>query len=89
MFEFLPTITQNKLQQFVKDVDKQLCKINIEYCAKRNSCRLKDPVGHILPCDAFNKFKHANMEDGCPDSQFKINLLMQDDSKFQAFLNLS
>lgn len=89
MFEFLPTITQNKLQQFVKDVDKQLCKINIEYCAKRNSCRLKDPVGHILPCDAFNKFKHASMEDGCPDSQFKINLLMQDDSKFQAFLNLS
>ncbi len=88
MFELMSPITQNKLQQIVNEVDKQLCKKNIEYNAKRQSHRLKDPIGHILPNDSFNKFKRINMEKGGLDGQFKINLIMQDDSKFQDFLKL-
>ena len=90
MFEFASNVSANMLRRFVEEVDRQLCLNNIEYKSKRNSHRIQEPVGHILPPNAFVEYKKAYIiPSGCNDGQFKINLLMQDDKIFNRFLQMA
>ncbi len=82
------SIDQAKAEEFSVVVDKKLKGINIEYEAKRDSFRLKDPVTHLLQKESFETFKARCIEQGSRDGQFKMNLLMQDERRHAMFKDL-
>ena len=61
---------------------------NMEYKAKRDSFRVKDPVAHLLVKDSFEKFKARCIAEGARDGQFKLNLLLQDEGRHAKFKEL-
>lgn len=83
-------ITQAQCNEFTAKVDEFLKRENMEYAAKRDSFRVKAPVGHILVRNAFEKYKEEKLKDGGRDgAQFKMLLLMQDDAKHEIFKKLT
>ena len=79
---------QDICDKFTKAVDQALKTDNVEYASKRDSFRVKEPVGHLLEENSFAKFKAAMMKNGARDGQFKMNLLMQDDKRREYFKEL-
>jgi len=79
---------QSKACLFTQEVDERLQQANIEYQAKRQSFRLKDPVTYRLQKDSFENFKAQCIAEGARDGQFKMNLLMQDDKREAKFQSL-
>ncbi len=77
-----------QVEEFTKIVDDKLKKINVEYEAKRDSFRVKDPVGHKLVQEAFERYKEVCLKNGARDGQFKMNLLMQDEKRHAIFKDL-
>lgn len=73
--------TQEKAEEFTKAVDAALKQINVEYQAKRDSFRVKDPITHRLVADSFEKFKAECISEGARDGQFKLMLLLLKDQK--------
>lgn len=86
-FEDLAT-TQQQAEQFTQKVDQVLQQSNIEYKAKRESFRVKDPVTHRLQRESFEHFKAQCIAEGARDGQFKMNLLMQDEKRHAKFKTL-
>ena len=86
-FENLAT-TQQQAELFTQKVDQVLQQSNIEYKAKRESFRVKDPVTHRLQCESFEHFKAQCIAEGARDGQFKMNLLMQDEKRHAKFKTL-
>lgn len=82
------TTTQESAEQFSKKVDEVLQTINIEYKAKRESFRVKDPITHRLRSDSFETFKAQCIAEGARDGQFKMNLLLQDEKRHSKFKKL-
>lgn len=82
------TTTQEVAERFSKVVDEVLQTINIEYKAKRESFRVKDPITHRLNSDSFETFKAQCIAEGARDGQFKMNLLMQDEKRHGKFKKL-
>lgn len=80
--------TQEQAEAFTKIVDDKLKEMNIEYEAKRNSFRVKDPITHRLVEQSFEKFKAECIAEGSRDGQFKILLLMQDEKRHAKFKKL-
>lgn len=74
--------------KFTACVDQKLKSENVEYAAKRDSFRVKDPIGHRLVENSFEKYKAAMIQKGARDGQFKMNLLMQDDKRHEYFKEL-
>jgi len=62
--------------------------MNIEYAAKRDSFRVKDPVAHLLQKESFETYKARCIDMGARDGQFKLNLLMQDEKRHAMFKDL-
>lgn len=88
-FEFKDqSITQEQADAFGLVVDKKLQVINCEYEGKRISFRVKEPMTFILQKDAFENYKKACIERGSRDGQFKLNLLMQDETRHGLFKEL-
>ena len=81
-------VTKSQAAKFNSEVDAALKKVNIEYEAKRDSFRVKDPAVRILTQDSFESFKKACLERGFRDGQFKLNLLMQDETRRAIFNTL-
>lgn len=90
-YEFVNQQTsQEAAERFSQKVDEILQRINIEYKAKRESFRLKEPKTHRLPKHSFSLFKKKAIEEGTGrDGQFKINLLMQDQHRQEKFDEMS
>ena len=86
-FDDLKT-TQKSAELFTKKVDEILQQENIEYKAKRESFRVKDPVTHRLQPESFERFKAECIAEGARDGQFKMNLLMQDEKRHAKFKKL-
>lgn len=80
--------TQEQAEEFTKAVDAILKETNIEYKAKRDSLRLKDPLTHRLVQESFEKFKARCLAEGSRDGQFKLMLLMQDEKRHAKFKDL-
>ena len=79
-------LSQESADSFARTVDEKLKKINLEYEAKRDSFRIKDPVVHILKENAFEDFKVESIKRGMArEGQFKMNLLMQDEKRHAMF----
>lgn len=88
-FEFADIhTTQETAERFSKKVDEVLQTINIEYKAKRESFRVKDPITHRLRNESFETFKAQCIAEGARDGQFKMNLLMQDEKRHSKFKTL-
>jgi hypothetical protein len=79
---------QKQADEFSKIVDKKLKEINIEYEAKRDSFRLKDPVSFVMQKESFETYKARCIDQGSRDGQFKLNLLMQDEKRHAMFKDL-
>ncbi len=82
------TVSQEAAEEFTKVVDKYLRAQNIEYVAKRDSLRLKDPITHRLVSESFEKFKERCIAEGARDGQFKLNILLQDEGRHAKFKDL-
>lgn len=76
--------TQEQAEEFTKAVDAILKETNIEYQAKRDSLRLKDPLTHRLVKESFEQFKARCIAEGSRDGQFKLMLLLLQDEKRHA-----
>lgn len=88
-YEFADTsIDQAKAEEFTKVVDKNLKALNVEYLAKRDSFRVKDPITHLLQNESFETYKKRCIENDSRDGQFKLNLLMQDEKRHGMFKDL-
>ena len=88
-FEFADEkMTQELADKFTAEVDKLLKESNIEYAAKRDSFRLKDPECHLLQPNSFETYKARCIDMGARDGQFKLNLLMQDEKRHAMFKDL-
>ncbi|QQO08029.1 GH3 auxin-responsive promoter family protein [Breznakiella homolactica] len=88
-YEFAdPGVSQAEAEDFTRLVDTYLKKYNVEYQAKRDSFRLKDPVTELLVPESFEQFKSRCIDMGYRDGQFKLNLLMQDERRHQMFREL-
>ena len=88
-FEFQDKNVSNEFcADFTKAVDQKLMEKNVEYKAKRDSFRVKEPAGHSLVENSFEKYKEAMIKKGARDGQFKMNLLMQDEKRREAFKDL-
>ena len=88
-FEFEDlTTSQDLAEEFTRRVDEVLCEVNIEYKAKRESFRVKDPITHRLKKDSFETFKAQCIAEGARDGQFKMNLLLQDEKRHDKFKKL-
>ena len=89
MYEFAePTTTQEQAEAFTRVVDEVLKEMNIEYKAKRDSFRLKDPDTKRMVPQSFEQFKARCIAEGARDGQFKLQLLMQDETRHNKFLDL-
>ncbi|MBD5442349.1 MAG: GH3 auxin-responsive promoter family protein [Treponema sp.] len=85
-YEFVrQDVSQEEAEKFTAAVDALLKKDNIEYAAKRDSFRLKDPITHIMQKDSFEEYKKTCINNGARDGQFKLNLLMQDEKRQEMF----
>ena len=80
--------TQEMADKFALVVDKNLKEMNIEYEAKRDSFRVKDPIAHLLQKESFETYKARCIDMGARDGQFKLNLLMQDEKRHAMFKEL-
>lgn len=88
-YEFADQSTsQEAAEKFTLVVDKFLKQQNIEYLAKRDSLRLKDPITHRLVTESFEKFKERCIAEGARDGQFKLNILLQDEKRHSKFKEL-
>jgi len=85
-YEFVDkTVSQEQAEEFTKIVDEEIKKANIEYEAKRNSFRLKDPVTYRLQENAFGQFKQYILNITHQDaSRFKPNVLAQNEERHEA-----
>ncbi|MCM1322103.1 MAG: GH3 auxin-responsive promoter family protein [Treponema brennaborense] len=81
-------ISSEDAARFNKCVDANLKKLNIEYEAKRDSFRVKEPIAHKLQKFSFETFKENCIKNGARDGQFKLMLLMQDETRHEMFKNL-
>ena len=89
-FEFKDEeITQEQTNLFGQAVDEALKVLNIEYAAKRDSFRVKEPVSFQLEKSSFETYKERCIAAGKGrDGQFKLNLLMQDEERHNMFHSL-
>ena len=81
-------VRQEQCEDFNRKVDEVLKQTNIEYKAKRDSLRLKDPKAFRLVKESFEQFKAACIAEGARDGQFKLQLLMQDEKRHAKFKKL-
>ena len=81
-------VSQEQCEDFNRKVDEVLKQTNIEYKAKRDSLRLKDPKAFRLVKESFEQFKAACIAEGARDGQFKLQLLMQDEKRHAKFKKL-
>ena len=63
-----------------RELDKALCRHNIEYASKRKSGRLAPPVLRVLEPGQFDGYQRKALDGGAPDGQFKILRLTADEA---------
>lgn len=74
--------TREEAEGFGRIVDANIKESNMEYAAKRDSFRLKDPATFRLTYGSFDAFKEKYLESTHGDaSRFKPNVLAQDEVK--------
>lgn len=81
----LPTETLNAI---AGELDRALCRVNMEYDSKRKSNRLKPLAVHELKTGAFVAYKQNALEGGAREGQFKLTQLSIDHDRFTFFKSI-
>jgi hypothetical protein len=84
LVEFDQRIKTKEQIYFLQTVESQLQKLNIEYRSKRQSLRLKPLRMLVLGSNSYEKLKTYRVARGQREGQFKLVLLDQDPSVFEA-----
>jgi hypothetical protein len=63
------------LQALLDVFESELCRLNIEYKAKRDSLRLEPPAADILKCGAYENLRKQLTAGGVADAQIKLSHL--------------
>lgn len=75
-------LSAEKTAELATTVDESLCRINVEYEAKRKSDRLKPLEAVLLGKDSFNRFRDLRLAEGAHDGQLKwMNLSSEEVTK--------
>jgi hypothetical protein len=64
--------TEQRRRQFVVEMDRALCRRNLEYEAKRGSRRLGLPVLKRVAEGAYRELKQRRVSEGAPEAQVKM-----------------
>jgi len=78
LVEFDDPCSDEDGRELLRLLEKELRTRNIEYAAKRDSLRISPPVLRIVKQGEFERFRKRKIEQGRPDSQFKIIRLTSD-----------
>jgi hypothetical protein len=70
-----PAPAPEALSVLLHEIDVRLHLLNVEYCQKRESQRLKAPVLQIMKLGWFERKAGVALRNGAPDSQYKPQLL--------------
>jgi len=78
LVEFGKNPDPGKKKEFLKSIEKELCKISEEYDFNRKARELRDPVLKVVAEGEFERFRVKRVKEGAHDGQFKIPLLTGD-----------
>jgi len=70
--EVSPSTSADELRRFGARMDEALCRLNIEYAAKRDSQRLGAPVVKRVSPGAYEALRQQRVAEGAPEAQLKI-----------------
>lgn len=86
LIEFNEQFSAESLKQMANRIEKELCKTNIEYEAKRKSHRLEPLALRAIAPLEFDAYRRREVEEkGRTDGQFKILKLTKDESFIDEF----
>ncbi|MGI5861884.1 MAG: GH3 auxin-responsive promoter family protein [Myxococcales bacterium] len=69
--EFAPDTSPERQHKFQRAIDDALCRVNVEYRAKRQSERLGAPELVPLRRNSFERYRAMRLAEGAHDGQFK------------------
>ena len=84
--EFATRTDENARKTFLKLIDEELKRINIEYKTKRDSQRLKAPVLHVMKEGWYERGRKQQVESGMRAFQAKTQLLTPQKSVTQEIM---
>lgn len=85
LVEFEGPIDEPTGRRLLEVLEKTLCSRNVEYAAKRESLRISPPVLRVIKKGEFERYRKRKVDEGRPDSQFKVIRLTQDRSFMDEF----
>ena len=89
LIEFHEQFSEESMGQIANRIEKELCKTNIEYEAKRKSHRLEPLVLRAIAPKEFDTYRRREVEEkGRTDGQFKILKLTKDESFIDEFKSI-
>ena len=89
LIEFDNNISQNECIHLANRVEAELCKINMEYEAKRKSNRLAPLAIRVIAIQEFDAYRKREVEiKGRTDGQFKILKLTKDERFIDEFKSI-
>jgi hypothetical protein len=68
-------LAEPQLQNILRRFESELCRLNIEYQAKRESQRLDPPEAALIQVGAYEKMRQDLAKNGVADAQIKISHL--------------
>ncbi|MBN1872194.1 MAG: GH3 auxin-responsive promoter family protein [Candidatus Omnitrophica bacterium] len=78
LVELMAETSQDAKLEFLRNIESQLLKINVEYETKRRSQRLAHPVLKVVPKGTFENHRSKMVGEGRHDGQFKMPILTSD-----------
>ncbi|MFQ5953030.1 MAG: GH3 auxin-responsive promoter family protein [Candidatus Omnitrophota bacterium] len=85
LVEFGEALPHNIKKEFLKSIDEELCRANVEYESKRKSQRLCHPVLKVVKPGEFEKYREKKVNEGAHDGQFKVSELSCDLDFYKQF----
>lgn len=74
------SLSNDKMTEFVAEVENQILVTNLEYASKYKSLRLKPMQLHVLGDNSLERYKNWRVSAGIREAQFKTTPLVADDS---------
>ena len=78
LIEFIENPPLDKKKDFLRSVEEELRRINIEYGEKRESQRLSPPVLKVVRRGDLERYRIQKVKEGAHDTQFKVPELTTD-----------
>jgi hypothetical protein len=83
--EFVETLTYEDLRNLLEQIDRELAHLNIEYKAKRSSCRLAALEVSSVRTGSYAAYRHQRSGNQLSETQIKVPCLTRDTSFLRSF----